>query len=205
MATPAHYIDLKHIFKSDENETHRIVTFTFQHHWDTIYNPEFEGQREGDIIIALQSKKEGETIMSDSWMERDTNEYFVVNAKGDVLIAGLGLGMIVLAIQGKKEVKSITIVEKDESLASLVLSQLQQHLTTKVSIIYSDIFKHNTDKKFDTMYFDIWNNVGMDGDYRQMLDLKKRFKKNRKKGCNVSCWREKDCKDITRAKNKKDY
>lgn len=46
----------------------------------------------------------GGLVMSDTQMERDSNEDFVRYARGDVLIAGLGLGMILLPLLAKKSV-----------------------------------------------------------------------------------------------------
>jgi len=39
-----------------------------------------------------------EVVMSDTDMEKRTNARFVANAHGNVLIGGLGIGMILLAI-----------------------------------------------------------------------------------------------------------
>jgi 16S rRNA A1518/A1519 N6-dimethyltransferase RsmA/KsgA/DIM1 with predicted DNA glycosylase/AP lyase activity len=125
----------------------------------------------------------------------------VHKAKGDVLIAGLGLGMIILAIQGKREVKSITVVEKDPQLGEIVLAQLQQRLLKKVTIVFQDIFKYKTEDKFDTIYFDIWNKLGHESDYQQMVQLKRMFKRNRVKPIKQSpilCWREVDAKRCSR-------
>ena len=52
----------------------------------------------------------GECVMSDTSMEKRTNMDFCCNAYGDVLVGGLGIGMIILAIQDKPEVKSITVI-----------------------------------------------------------------------------------------------
>mgnify|MGYP000786328328 FL=1 len=42
--------------------------------------------------------------MSDTPMEKETNRDFVHNAHGNVLIGGLGIGLIILAIQNKEDV-----------------------------------------------------------------------------------------------------
>nr|DAO26089.1 MAG TPA: hypothetical protein [Bacteriophage sp.]DAW88763.1 MAG TPA: hypothetical protein [Bacteriophage sp.] len=43
-------------------------------------------------------------VMSDTPMEKETNRDFVHNAHGNVLIGGLGIGLIILAIQNKEDV-----------------------------------------------------------------------------------------------------
>ena len=47
----------------------------------------------------------GECVMSDTNMEKNTNRKFCSKAHGDIIIGGLGIGMIIMAIQDKPEVK----------------------------------------------------------------------------------------------------
>ena len=54
----------------------------------------------------------GQIVMSNTHMERWTNMNFCDYAHGDVLIGGLGIGLIILAIQDNPEVHSITVIEK---------------------------------------------------------------------------------------------
>lgn len=188
------YADLSAVYgEVIGNSKYGICQVAFEHSEETRGNPEYEGQKERDIITVLVDKRKGEVVMSDSAMERRTNKAFCDTATGDVLIAGLGLGMVVLAIQGKPNVKSITIVEKDKKLGELVLSRLQHHLSKKVSIVYSDIFEYRTQKKFDTIYFDIWNTVEK-YNYMQMRILRARFKNSLVGTTGLTCWREDDCR-----------
>src|SRR5699024_7034403 len=83
-------------------------------------------------------KHRGKILMSDTPMERRTNRQFVWNAHGDVLIGGLGLGMIVVAIQDNPEVKSITVLEKSGEVISLITEQIS--FPEKVKIIQADVF-----------------------------------------------------------------
>ena len=196
-----HYVDLHDIYRASHNAKYMISHREFKHSIHTLLNPEYRGQKEGDIITILSDKEKQEVVMSDSWMERYTNQAFIQKAKGDVLIAGLGLGMIILAIQGKAEVNSITVIEKDRQLGDLVLNQLGKYLSSTVEVIYEDIFQYKTEKKFNIIYFDIWNSAGEN--YDQMVTLKKRFKKNRVKPVKQSpiiCWREKEAKQCSEPK-----
>lgn len=133
-------------------------------------------------------------VMSDTDMEKRTNTQFVLKANGDVFIAGLGLGMIVLPIQDKEEVKSITILEKYPEVIELVGKQLP--LNDKVKIIQGDVFKYEFPKgtKFDTIYFDIWNYVNEDV-YEEMQQLKKKYRRNKRfktenPNVYIDCWAE---------------
>ena len=109
--------------------------------------------------IKLVDKGGGGIVMSDTPMEKSTNRKFYHHANGDVLVGGLGLGMILLAAQDKPEVKSITVIELHQEVINLVAEQLP--LNDKVSIICDDIrtWKPGKGVKYDTVYFDIWNVV----------------------------------------------
>lgn len=133
-------------------------------------------------------------IMSNTPMEKRTNRDILGRAHGDVFIVGLGIGLIVLPIQEKEEVKSITILEKHPEIIELVGKQLP--LNEKVRIIQGDAFGYQFPKevRFDCIYFDIWNYVNSDI-YKEMKELKKRFRKHlRSKKENphvyMACWAE---------------
>ena len=91
-------------------------------------------------------------VMTNSEREKQSNLEFVEQAKGDVLIAGLGIGLILLPIQNKKEVNRIDVVEKYQEVIDLVAEQLP--LNHKVNIINDDIYKFQPEIKYDTIYFD---------------------------------------------------
>jgi spermidine synthase len=136
----------------------------------------------------------GGCIMSNTSMEKRTNFEIVNKAHGDVFIAGLGIGLIILPIQEKVEVKSITILEKYSEVIELVGKQLP--LNDKVKIIQGDVFEYQFPKgtKFDCIYFDIWDYVNSDV-YKEMIELKKRYRKykrSKKDNPNVfiKCWAE---------------
>jgi spermidine synthase len=131
-------------------------------------------------------------------MEQRTNSTFVNRANGDVFIAGLGIGLIVLPIQEKEEVKSITILEKHPEVIELVGKQLP--LNEKVKIIQGDVFEYEFARgtKFDTIYFDIWNYVNEDV-YEEMKTLKKKYRKYRRSTTEnpnfyMACWAEYEAK-----------
>ena len=97
-------------------------------------------------------------VMSDTDMEKRSNTHVIQNAHGNVLIAGLGLGMIILPLLEKPEVKSITVIEKNLDVIKLVHPYLK---CDKLTVINADIFEWKPDKstKFDCIYFDIWTFV----------------------------------------------
>ncbi len=150
------------------------------------------------IQLLDESDRWNGCVMSDTPMEKRTNKKFVQDAHGDVFIAGLGIGLIVLPIQEKEEVKSITILEKNAEVIELVGKQLP--LNDKVRIVHGDVFEHEFPKgtKFDCLYFDIWNYVNQDV-WEEMKMLKRRYLKYRhpkKVNPNVftRCWAELEAK-----------
>ena len=54
--------------------------------------------------------------MSNHEFETLTNQKFLDNAKGDILIFGLGIGLIIFPLLTDNDIKSITIVEIDDGL-----------------------------------------------------------------------------------------
>ena len=132
-------------------------------------------------------------LMSNTPMEKRTNSNFVLKANGDVLIAGLGLGLIILPIQNKPEVNSITVIEKSKEVIEMVSSQLP--LNDKVKIINDDVFKYTPECKYDTIYLDIWPYVNEDVYEEEMKPLKQKYRKylvSKSKNPNrfLKCWAE---------------
>lgn len=152
--------------------------------------------------VYVRLRHRGDVVMSNTPMEMRTNYNFVRNANGDVLVAGLGMGMILMAIQDKPEVKSITVIEYSPEIIQMVASQLP--LNSKVTIIQGDIFewKPSRGTKYDTIYFDIWNYINSDV-AKEMSKLKQTFKsrlRSKEENPNrfMSCWAEREAKSNSR-------
>lgn len=168
---------------------------------------EYDGVKAG-IYVRLCRKSvpsyNSNVMMSDTFMEKDTQMKMLEKAYGDVLIGGLGIGMILLAIQDKPEVSSIVVIEKEQEIIDLVKSQLP--LNSKVTILHGDVFTiglgsksffvaeyHALNKQFDTIYFDIWDNLCGDN-WNEMKKLQNKFRWKLKIGGWMSCWRKEDTK-----------
>lgn len=136
-----------------------------------------------------------EVMMSNTNMEKDTNAEFVRKAHGKVLIGGLGLGMILLAIQDKPEVESIVVVEKHKEVIDLVGSQLP--LNSKVKIINEDVFDYCPKDEFNCIYMDIWNWINQDiyiNEMRVLLDKYTERLNFTDENSFCKCWCEKEAK-----------
>ena len=84
----------------------------------------------------------GSVMMSDTDMELRTNYHAVRDARGDVFIGGLGLGMITLPILKKPEVTSVTVVELNPHVIALVEPSLRKAAgpdAQKLTVIEGDV------------------------------------------------------------------
>jgi len=109
-------------------------------------------------------KEEGNTWMSDLPCEIYQHMKFVPLLKGDILVGGLGLGLILKMLEFNSEVKSVTIVEKSQDVINLVWPNLS--LRYPATVVNDDLFeflkKCKTEnrkmlkRKFDSAYYDIW-------------------------------------------------
>lgn len=99
----------------------------------------------------------GTIWMSDTGMERFTNRQILQKAFGDVLILGLGIGMLPLAVSKKDEVTSVTVVEISPEVIQLVHPHIAND---KLKVINGDAYSPAFAKKsFDTIYLDIWPDI----------------------------------------------
>lgn len=124
-------------------------------------------------------------MMSDTRMEQSSNRAVIHHSKGDVLIAGLGVGLILLPILRKPEVKSVTVIEKYQDVVDLVdpavRSALKPKLASKLKVITADILEWSPPKgqKWDCIYFDIWPNVCEDN-LGEMAKLHRKFARRKR-------------------------
>ena len=162
--------NIKHVTLTDEDVDKELRTAWRKHGGMN----EVRGLEAGTYVVLRDSEKR-EIIMSDTWMEQMTNIEFVRNANGHVLIAGLGIGMVVMAIQDKPEVESITVVELEQGIYDIVMPALSKHLNSKVKVVIGDIHDFQPEIKYDTIYCDIWNDIS-GGNWDEMKILTKKFK-----------------------------
>lgn len=149
--------------------------------------------------MKLVDTKRQQIVMSDTPMELETNAEFVENAKGSVFVGGLGLGIVLMAIQKKPEVTRILVVEREQELVDRIVSMLP--LDSKVEVVQGDIFTYETTERFNTQYFDIWNTICGDN-WEEMKTLNARYRKNRHPKAWVRSWRQEDCRSIVYEENK---
>ena len=143
------------------------------------------------------------TWMSDTPMELFTNQQFLDKANGDVLIFGLGMGLIIAPLANDPAIKSITVIEQNKNVIDLI-KPFYNH--PKITILQGDAYNYEFSKEimFDTIYFDIWPSRCMDN-YKDMKILHKKYRKHlNKNNLNkyMSSWLYDWCKQETYKENK---
>ena len=120
---------------------------------------------------------DGRTMMSNSPMERFTCRDFLKAATGDVLIAGLGLGLVVRQLIDRESVTSITVLENNPHVIRLVGRTVRHK---KVKVIEADAFTYETDRRFDCIWLDIWFAATEEytPERRSLAGRYRRFKRN---------------------------
>jgi len=126
----------------------------------------FSGVKPRSVVYAfpthrhyLRTVKEEDLWMSDIPQEIYDHLDAIKQLKGNVLVGGLGLGLVVKLLEKEKRVKSITVVELERDIIDMVWPCL---MTYKSKVVHADLydFLKHTKEKFDTAFFDIWASDG---------------------------------------------
>ena len=146
--------------------------------------------------VKLTDDVNGEVVMSDTEIERITCLDCLDNAHGNTLIAGLGLGMILVPLLENENCDKIVIVEKSQFIIDLVSEPLFSYIEdvlgldySIIEIIHEDIFKYKPSIKFDYIWLDIWNNVEYDENYFEFCLIKEHLIKNGQRDALFEGWR----------------
>lgn len=123
--------------------------------------------------------------------EINTMKEPISDAYGNVLTYGLGIGYYAYMVSLKENVKSVTIVEKDEAVIELFEEYIlpQFEFKDKINIICADAIDYASKKiKYDYVFVDIWH------DPSDAINLYKIFKTLERKDTIYSYWIEKTIK-----------
>lgn len=186
--TQREYIDLHTIYPAEKIESETYIIKKFSLSVSEVQMELIRNRRDYWLVRGLKPNfeyvkliKKGDGIMmSDTPMERNTNEAFLKKANGDVIIFGLGLGLIVLPLLSDPTIKSITVVELYQDLIDKITPILKQYdKQNKLNVIQGDAFTYKPLKtaKFDTVYFDIWIAIS-DDNYEEQKKLERGIRKH---------------------------
>lgn len=101
-------------------------------------------------------------VMSDTPDEIRDHIEPIYRAKGQCLVNGLGLGVVVRAMLTKSDVDHVTVVEISGDVINLVVPHLP--CADKLTIIHADCFefKPQPNSRWDAVWHDIWNHLCKD-------------------------------------------
>jgi len=124
----------------------------------------------------------GGIMMSDGAEEKRSNSEAVRRANGDVLVAGLGLGMVLVPMLQKPEVRSVLVLENNPHVMALVERHVRRYVgkkaSAKLTVIEADVFTWEIPKgqKWDCIYLDVWPGICPDN-LEGVTKLKRRYSK----------------------------
>lgn len=134
-----------------------------------------------------------DVVMSNTHMERITNQNFINIAKGNILINGLGLGMVLEKLLEKHEqencIEHITVIEKNPTVIELVGKHYADN--PLITIIEADALEYKPPKgvKYDAVWHDIWTFITSDN----LEDMKKLHRKYGKRAAWQGSWARDEC------------
>lgn len=150
---------------------------------------EVVGLTPGTYVV--MSDRGGNCIMSDTWMEVGTNREVMQEAHGEVLLGGLGIGLVPYHLQFKEAVDRVTIIEKEPEIIEMISNA--NILNGKIEVIEADIFDWEPPKGklYNIIFFDIWSSISSDN-WEGMKALTKKFKYKVDRNGNwmLDCWRK---------------
>lgn len=119
------------------------------------------------------------------WMSITPNEIETMNnsineARGNVLVLGLGIAYYPYMLSLKENVDSITIIEKSKEAIQLFKEEIYPKFTNKiVNIIEMDAFEYleNVDENINYIFADLWHDVS-DGKelYLKIKEYEKKYR-----------------------------
>ena len=112
---------------------------------------------EGDYTVLY--RKFGESwlnIMQDTAQEYDDHAWLIPKMSGDILIAGLGLGVVNVGLLANDAVTSVTIIEKEQDVIDLVWDDCAKD--DRFTLIHADIntWKIPEGSSWNAGWFDTW-------------------------------------------------
>jgi len=109
-------------------------------------------------------------IMQDTTREYREHEQFLKEAHGNVIVGGLGLGMVNQSLMENPNVTSVTIIEKYQEVIDLVWQHCPKN--EKIRLVHADIYEWEPDSKWDIAWFDSWCGENEHTEYQKLMNEK---------------------------------
>jgi hypothetical protein len=97
------------------------------------------------------------------WMVDDPPHFWSMqkysrDSCGNVLVAGLGLGLVTGELLNNVDIRSITVIERNKDVIGLILPLLPKAVDVQFEIKNEDFYRfiNDTDKAFDRIIIDLW-------------------------------------------------
>lgn len=128
------------------------------------------------VKVTDESNDKGILWMSDTPAEARGHLDFYYSATGNVLINGLGLGLIARAVLLKPDVEKVTINEINVDVIRLVAPHLLKEFGDRLVINECDAFtwKPQNGDRFNAVWHDIWPSICYDH-YEEYKKLMRRY------------------------------
>lgn len=144
-------------------------------------------------------KHHGAVIMSDTPAEIRDHLHAIRQAKGNVLINGLGLGVVLQACLMKTEVQDVIVIELSQDVINLVAPHYKERFGDRITIINADALTWQPPKhvRYGMVWHDIWPTICTD-------NLPEMHKLHRKYGrrCDwQGSWAREICERVRREEN----
>jgi len=101
----------------------------------------------------------GEVVMEDTPFELQTHLGFIMQARGRVLVTGLGLGCVVRGLLANPDVQHVTCIEDSEDVLKLVGPHMPKERLTILEADALEWTAKNTEP-FDCAWHDLWTDRG---------------------------------------------
>jgi len=92
-------------------------------------------------------------------------------AYGDVVITGFGFGVLACWLASKPEVTSVTVLEISKDVYDIFL--MNNKLPDKVNVIITDASEYKTDKHFDCLFLDHYEENSIDWVFKDVKKIAK--------------------------------
>jgi spermidine synthase len=114
-------------------------------------------------------KANGSEVMTDEPINWIGMQRLAECSHGNVLCAGLGLGLIVHALSKNPKVEKITVVEINKDVIDLITPFLPK--TKPLEVVHDDIYKYRKIPSYNTVILDIWAGKGDRSMFLEMVGL----------------------------------
>lgn len=133
--------------------------------------------REVEVGNYTKLTYQNSVIMSDTPAELQDQIQFICNVYGNILVNGLGLGLVVEGLMLNIMVRQVTVIEIASEVITLVGKHLAKLYGDKITIINADAFTWQPPRGrrvYDFAWHDIWDSIC--GDYwPQVKKLKRKY------------------------------